>query len=244
MELSVVLPSYMEEENLVILLPEINKALDELKIKYEVLIIDAMENIDTTNQICKEFKANHINREEGNSYGDAIRTGINKAKYNKILIMDSDGSHAPIYIRKLFESSLENDLVIGSRYTQGGKTENNKLLILLSMVVNISYKKILNIKVNDISNSYRIYNSAKLKKLKLECSNFDIVEEILVKLILDDPIIKIVEIPIEFKKRLKGESKRDLIKFGLSYISTILRLLKIRNDYKAKKHKESMDYLN
>jgi dolichol-phosphate mannosyltransferase len=241
MELSVVLPSYMEEENLKILLPEINEALDELNIKYEVLIIDAMDNIDKTSQICKEFNAKHINREGGNSYGDAIRTGINKAKYNKILVMDSDGSHPPAYIHKLFESSLENDLVIGSRYTKGGKTENNKVLILMSMVVNISYRKILKIKVNDISNSYRIYNSIKLKKLKLECSNFDIVEEILVKLILDDPIIKIIEIPIEFKKRLKGESKRDLFKFGLSYVSTILRLLKIRNEYYAKKHKESVN---
>ena len=68
-----------------------------------------------------------------------------------------------------------------------------------------------------------------IQQLQFECDNFDIVEEILIKLSYSfDPYI-IRELPISFNKRVAGESKRDLVKFIISYITTIRKLLRIKH---------------
>lgn len=231
MELSIVLPAYKEADNLRKILPKINEEVSKLNIDYEILVIDTIEKMDDALEVCELNTATHITREGGNFYGDAIRTGIKKAKGKYLLIMDADGSHEPKSIidiyRKITNENL--DIVVGSRYCKGGKTDNNFILKMMSWSLNLTYKIIFSLKVNDCSNSFRMYDSSKLKMLNLECTNFDIVEEILIKLQLRYPNIKIGEVPVHFKKRDEGVSKRDLVKFIFSYISTIKKLLKIKN---------------
>lgn len=228
MDLSVVLPSYNEADNLKKILPEINSQVKKMKIDYEVLIIDTTEKMDDTEEICKLNNAIYVTRECGNNYGDAIRTGIKKSKGKYILIMDSDGSHEPKSICELYNKIKEGyDLVIGSRYCKGGKTDNNFILKMMSWVLNVTYKFIFKLKVNDCSNSFRLYKSEKLKNIHLVCNNFDIVEEILIKLFNYYKNFLVAEVPIHFKKRDKGVSKRDLVKFIFSYVDTIKRLKKL-----------------
>ena len=190
------LPSYKEAENLKKVLPNIHSNVSQLKIEYEVLVIDTIEKMDDTENVCVANRAQYITRENGNLYGDAIRTGINKANGKYLVIMDADGSHEPRSIIDLYKTINENnlDIVIGSRYVKGGLTENNQILILMSWLLNITYRLIFKLKVKDCSNSFRIYNLSKLKTLKLECNNFDIVEEILIKLNKTFPGLKIKEI--------------------------------------------------
>lgn len=230
MKLSVIIPSYNEADNLKILLPKLKQNLDLLNIEYEILIIDSMEKIDETEEVCKENNVRYVKREKGNNYGDAIRTGIQKAKNDYILVMDADGSHSPEELHKLIDGCENYDITIGSRYIKGGKTENNFILILMSWMVNVAYRVCLKIKVKDISNSLRIYKAIDLKKLKLDSDNFDIVEEILIRLCVKNKNYKIREVPITFEKRKYGKSKRKLIKFILSYIKTISKLIKVRRE--------------
>ena len=228
MELSIVLPAYKEADNLKKILPEIHNQVSSLNIDYEILVVDTIENMDDTEEVCKSNNATYIHRENGNLYGDAIRTGIKYANGKYILMMDADGSHEPKSIKDLYkEMKINNcDIVIGSRYCKGGKTDNSFILKSMSYILNVTYKIIFGLKVKDCSNSFRIYNSETLKKIKLECDNFDIVEEILIK--INSKNIK--EVPIYFKKRDEGTSKRDLAKFIFSYLKTIIRLLKIKNN--------------
>lgn len=234
MELSVVLPAYNEAENLKIILPKINKEILKLNIEYEIIVIDTIEKMDNTDEVCRLNNAIYITREGGNYYGDAIRTGINKANGKYILIMDADGSHDPCYIIDVYNKIVNEklDVVVGSRYCKGGKTDNNIILKLMSWSLNFTYKIIFSLKINDCSNSFRMYNSSKLKSLELECTNFDIVEETLIKLQFIYPSIRFGEVPVHFKKRDKGVSKRDLVLFIFSYVFTISRLLKIRKSIK------------
>lgn len=233
MKLSVLLPSYNEAENLKELIPQIKENLGKIReIEYEILIVDSMEQLDNTESICKENDVKYYRREKGDNYGDAIRTGIKNAQNDYLLIMDADGSHSPKELGKLINDCKNYDITIGSRYTKEGKTENGIILVLMSWIVNLVYRICLHIKVKDISNSLRIYKVEDLKKIKLECNNFDIVEEILIKLCLNNKNYKIREVPITFEKRKKGKSKRKLGKFILSYITTIKNLIKMRKKYK------------
>ena len=122
----------------------------------------------------------------------------------------------------------QTDLVIGSRYCKGGYTDNNFILRFMSWALNVTYRVFFGLKVKDVSDSFRMYKTQQIQQLQFACDNFDIVEEILIKLSYSfDPYI-IRELPISFNKRVAGESKRDLVKFIISYITTIRKLMQIK----------------
>lgn len=232
MKLSVILPSYKEAENLRILLPEVSEALKNIDDECEILVVDTMEPKDDTRDVTLATGAKYISRRGGDLYGDAVRTGIDAAQGKYLLFMDADGSHHPGDIARLYENAEKRDMdvVIGSRYIRGGNTDNPLLLIWMSSVLNFVYRIVFKLKVKDISNSFRIYRSCFVKSIVLKCNNFDIVEEILIRLNLKYPDIYIDEIPIRFRKRKFGESKRDLIEFVFSYINTMIKLKRITNE--------------
>lgn len=223
-ELSIIIPAYLEEENLRIILPRLNAILQEIGDNCEILVVDTMEKMDNTKMVCEEYGATYINRIGGNDYGDAIRTGISRASGQYTIFMDADGSHDPEFIKNLYNIKDNYDVVIASRYIAGGNTDNSKLLILMSLVVNVAYSLILNIKCKDISNSFKLYKTDDLRDLRLMCNNFDIVEEILFKLKKKKHNLRIKELPFLFKKRIFGHTKRNLFVFMLSYIVTIVKL--------------------
>lgn len=234
MMISIVLPAYLEAENLKNILPDIHKVLSE--IEHEILVVDTMEPMDNTEEVCKINNAIYTPRNGGNFYGDAIRTGFQKVSGKYTVIMDADGSHNPKEILNFYREmeTGKYDLVIGSRYCKGGYTDNPAILRFMSWALNVAYRVIFGLKVKDVSDSYRMYKSEQIKKLNLECENFDIVEEILIKLSLNNALFQIKEVPISFNKRAAGESKRDLAKFIKSYLKTIRRLLKIKNETSRK----------
>lgn len=224
LELSIIIPAYLEAKNLEEILPRINKTLDEINVKYEVVVVDTVIPMDNTMEICRDNNACYINRQGGNDYGDAVRAGIKYAKGRYLVFMDADGSHSPEFIKYLYNSREGFDVVIASRYVEGGNTENDRLLIFMSKVVNILYSRFLHLKCHDVTNSFKLYNAAPLKEVFLVSKNFDIIKEILVKLIKKNKNLKINEIPYSFKKRMFGATKRNLFLFSISYIFTLIKL--------------------
>lgn len=224
MKLSVIIPSYLEEENLRILIPQIKNETQKLGETCEILVVDTMNPMDHTEEICRGNNIIYLNRKNGNHYGDAVRTGLNKAKGEYILFMDADGSHSPEFISRLYHYKNDYDVVIASRYIDGGSTENNRILIFMSRVVNFIYFVVLDLKCRDVSNSFKLYRGDLLKNLNLYCENFDIIGEILFKLSKANKNLKIKEVPFSFKKRMFGETKRNLFLFMLTYIFTLLKL--------------------
>ncbi len=128
--ISLVIPAYREEENLRFLLPQIHNVLKETGQTYEVLVIDTCQPMDHTEELCREQNAFCIRCKDNDSYGNATRTGIRHAQYDKMVVMDGDGSHQPGVILQMFERmEKENlDLVVGSRYVKGGKSESGPIL--------------------------------------------------------------------------------------------------------------------
>lgn len=226
-EISVIIPSYLEEENLRVILPRIVSTLKALKITWEINIIDTLKPMDYTEAVCRQYGVNYYNREGSNEYGSAVRTGIAKAKGKYLLFMDADGSHSPEMISQLFEFRREYDVVIASRYVEGGGSDNSKSLIMMSLIVNKIFSLVLGLNCKDVSNSFKIYRAEQLKTLNLYCHEFDIIEEILVKLKRKFPALKIKEVPYVFKERMWGHTKRNLFVFMLLYIKTLL-VLKFR----------------
>lgn len=224
LDLSIVIPAYLEEENLKVILPELKTTLNSLNLAYEVLVVDTIEPLDNAKAACLENEVRYINREGGNFYGDAVKTGINQALGKKILFMDADGSHSSEFIAEMLKYKDSYDIVAASRYIEGGGTENSDLLILMSKILNITYSIVLGINCKDISNSFKLYDSGDLKGLSLYCNNFDIIEEIIYKISKKNRNLKIKEIPCIFKNRVFGKTKRELLPFIATYFHTMIKL--------------------
>jgi len=221
-KISVVLPAYREAENLRIILPRLKAQMDRNGAPYEILVVDARQALDRTQEVCLQNSVTHLKRENADAYGDAVRTGIAYAAGEYILFMDADGSHSPEFIPRLCEFKEERDVVIASRYVAGGSTENNFVLILMSLTVNFLYSIVLGLHCRDVSSSFKLYRAQPLKRLRLSCDNFDIIEEMLFKLKQSGSSIK--EIPFAFKQRMFGKTKRNLFLFALSFLFTLTKL--------------------
>ncbi|HEY8211869.1 MAG TPA: glycosyltransferase, partial [Myxococcaceae bacterium] len=198
---------------------------------YEIVVVDTVQRLDATPDVCTQHGVRYLARSPTNSFGDAVRTGIAAAAGRWIIFMDADGSHAPEFIPQLLEHGESSDIVIASRYIQGGHTENTWALKQMSRVLNLSYSIILNLKVKDVSNSFKLYRADLLREPALRCQNFDIIEELLFKISRAHRDVRIKEVPFTFKKRMFGETKRSLLLFILTYLFT---MLKLRFDWGAK----------
>lgn len=223
-EVSVVLPAYKEAENLSVLLPRLKSTLAGSTDSFEIVVVDSMKPLDGTSGLCARLGVKCVNRRHGDMFGDAVRTGIEEAAGKYIVFMDADGSHAPEFVAELYGARDKADVVIASRYVEGGETDNPRCLVLMSRVLNVVYSLVLGIKCLDMSNSFKLYKGDMIKGLKLHCDNFDIVEEIMFKLAKAKKDMRIVELPFTFKKRKHGETKRNLILFIISFAVTLLKL--------------------
>jgi dolichol-phosphate mannosyltransferase len=229
LDLSIVLPAYEEAANLRMLLPQLHEVAASLVPTYEILVIDTETPRDETPEVCRAQGVLYIPRGGGSQYGDAIRTGVKRTRGRHVILMDADGSHAPSFIRELWPFRDHYDLVIASRYIRGGRTENPAILIFLSLIVNVVFRLVLNLKCHDVSNSFRLYQGDPLRALHLRCNDFDVVEEILVKLNSGDQSLRIKEVPFTFEKRKEGKTKRNLVAFAIGYLETLYRLYRIKH---------------
>jgi len=226
--LSIVLPAYRESESLAQLLPALTMHAGALTPSHEILVIDASEPLDNTEQICHENGVRHLYRKGGNHYGDAVRTGIAEAQGRWILFMDADGSHNPAHLERLWAKRESFDIVVGSRYVPGGETENPRILIAMSFLVNLTFRLAFQLDCRDVTNSFRLYCGAPLRALTLTSDDFDIIEEILIKIVAGPAQGTVTEVPVVFERRKAGESKRKLVAFAASYLATLARLRKFR----------------
>lgn len=228
MGVSFALLAYKEEENLKVLLPKIRKAAEEIGEQFEIIVVDTQKPLDNTIEVCRANGAIYINQEEP-YFGGALKTAIKYASMDKFMIMDSDGSHDPSMIPAIYAKFMEGaDIVIGSRYVKGGISNDSIASKFMSKILNAFFRIAIGIKAKDISTDFRMYHTEQIKNVELHCENYDVLQEILLKLKINKKNLNIQEVPIEFNKRMFGESKRSLLKFIFSYIKTIVKLIALR----------------
>jgi dolichol-phosphate mannosyltransferase len=227
-ELTVAMPAYEEGKNLAVLLPALHEILAALGATYEIVVVDTRTPRDDTPLVCSRWGVRYLRREGGDLYSHALRTALTASRGRFVIIMDADGSHGPSFIPLLWAERDVADLVIASRYVPGGRTENPRILIWLSRAVNLVFRFTLAVPCADVSNSFRLYRGADVRALSLECENFDVVEEILVKLVFTHPGYRLKEVPFTFERRKAGTTKRNLVSFAWGYLATLVRLRRLK----------------
>jgi len=236
MELSVVIPALNEADNLAKLLPQLHTVLSSLACtgdsEYEIIVVDNHSS-DATEEVCAAARAVVVQQTEP-GYGGALWAGFKRACGEYVLTMDADLSHVPDFVPVMWSHRSGAELVIASRYVEGGSADMPLYRGILSIILNIGYTKVLSLPVQDISSGFRLYRASALSSLDLRSNDFDALEEILIRCYAEG--CKIVEVPFRYVPRSSGKSKVKLLRFGVSYLKTLFRMWKLRNSI------ESADY--
>jgi glycosyltransferase involved in cell wall biosynthesis len=224
LQLSIVIPVMNEGPNLKELLPELHDVALGIASDHEIVLIDG-GSVDDTCQVGRDCGACVI-RQSGRGYGAALRDGFLAAHGEYVLTLDGDMSHRPDFIPDMWDKRNTAEIVIASRYTRGGSADMTKLRRFLSRALNRFFTLGLSLPFRDISSGFRLYHASLLKGLDLESSDFDILEEILIKSYTKG--YKIVEVPFHYAQRKNGTSHVNLLMFGISYLKTFKRMRRFR----------------
>lgn len=226
---AVLIPAFQELDSLRDILPRLNVVLGSMEAyTSRVLVVTEMQPPESTVRFLVTQHVTLVKRSPTNSFGDAIRSGIAAIPESceLTIIMDADGSHAPETIPKLLASAEEFDVVVASRYVQGGSSDNGPVLRWMSRALNWTYSLVLGIDCKDVSTNFKRYRTSDLKSIAVTSSNFDVVEEVLIRIAQRrrPKKLRILEIPDHFSERIAGISKRKLSVFIASYLLTLMRL--------------------
>ncbi len=226
----VVLPTYNERENIELM---VNRLMD-LPVDLRVVVIDD-NSPDGTGESADRLAATFpervfvVHRAGKLGLGTAYRTGFDFAlrqDAERIMTMDADFSHDPEYIPAMIEKSKAGyDLVIGSRYVEGGDAPDFPLRRkILSGGANGFAKTLLNLKAHDVTAGFRCYQRHVLESLPLDSilsNGYSFLVEML--FLVQRAGFTVGEVPIIFLDRTRGKSKisREEI---YKAVYTVLRL--------------------
>jgi dolichol-phosphate mannosyltransferase len=211
----IVIPTYNEAENAPILIRRIFKYITDS----EILIIDDASPDGTARiieQLQKEFPQLHLlKRGQKTGLGSAYRLGFAwglEQRFAELIEMDADLSHRVRDLSLMIQAKELNpnvSLVIGSRWINGGKTQNwSKSREILSRSANLYVRLVLGMGIRDATAGFRIYSAEILRKINLngitsEGYSFQIEMTREVHRLGG----RIIEVPITFREREQGISK-------------------------------------
>jgi len=211
----VIIPTYNEIENI----EAIIKAVFEQSVFVNILVVDD-NSPDLTALKVKELQKEFPERlfieirKEKSGLGTAYIHGFKwalKNNYDYIFEMDADFSHNPEDLIKLYKACHveEYDVAIGSRYITGVNVVNWPMnRVLMSYIASIYVRIITGMKIHDTTAGFVCYKRIVLESLdlnKIKFIGYAFQIEMKFKAYLKK--FNIVEIPVIFTDRTKGQSK-------------------------------------
>jgi dolichol-phosphate mannosyltransferase len=211
----IIVPTYNELVSAPLLVRRIFKYLPESNI----LVVDdgsPDKTADAIRELQQEFPTLHLlERKTKLGLGSAYRLGFTwglERGYEELIEMDADLSHRVRDLKKMIDAKElqpDVDLVIGSRWIPGGKTENwSRGRELLSRAANLYVRAMLGLGVRDSTAGFRIYSASMLKRLNMESIKSEGYSfQIEMTRAVHELDGKIIEVPITFRERENGVSK-------------------------------------
>lgn len=231
MDLTVVLPTYNEKENILILIPELEGFFREQKIEGEVIVADD-SSPDGTSEAAEKLNKKYGNvivsrREKKEGLGAALRDAYDKASGDLILSMDSDLSLSVDEIPKLLDKIEEGfDLVVGSRHRPGGvyKKKHLKTFVknIVSQLGNAFTRLMVGGGISDYSLNFRVMRRRVWENIK--CG--ENLNTFLLEMIIEaqNKGFRVAEVPVTFKDRIHGQSKTSLHKQAGRFLYKVVQL--------------------
>jgi len=213
-DLTVVLPTYNERENI----ESIVAAILRQPLDLSVLIVDD-NSPDGTGEIADRLAAEDgrvevLHRQGKEGLGTAYRAGFRYALERGAeycFEIDADFSHNPDDLPRLYEAARDADAAVGSRYIKGGGAPDWSLLRwLISRGGNLYTKLVARTRTVDTTSGFRCYSRRVLETIPLDrVTSQGYAFQIEMTFVAENLGFRVVEVPIMFVDRKGGESKMD-----------------------------------
>ena len=249
-QVSIIIPTYNESQNIINILKSIGSNLPKNLLTQAIIVDD--NSPDGTGKIVEDYMKNLkkmanytievIHRKAKDGLGSAILNGIQHAKGDTIVVMDSDFSHPPQIIPKLIESvkKYQFDIAVASRYIKGGNIQGWSLKRkLMSKFATLIAKKGLGIDAKDPMSGFFAFKKNILNGLNIDAIGYKILLEILVK----TKNVTITEIPYTFQDREFGSSKLNF-KTILDYYKSVWKLYRYGKPLEKQEKRSSVKFLS
>ena len=231
MKLSIVVPVYNEKK----FVAEILKRIEAVQLEKEIVVVDDGSN-DGTTELLREMEASgrfpssrFIFKENNAGKGAALRTGIEDARGEIVLIQDADLEYDPADYPRLIEPILAGnaDVVYGSRFLSGPHrvlffwhSIGNQVLTLFSNILT-------NLNLTDMETGYKVFRREIFNKITIEENRFGFEPEITAK--IAKLKCRIYEVPIAYHGRDYSEGKKITWRDGFAALYCIAKYNLLRS---------------
>lgn len=210
----VVIPTYNEVDNIELVIDRVRYCVPDA----HVLVVDD-NSPDGTGELADKIAARddqvHVLHRPakaglGAAYLDGFRWGFERP-FDVFVEMDADGSHLPEQLPRLLDALPDADLVLGSRWVDGGRVVNwPRYREVLSRGGNTYARLALGLPLHDATGGFRAFRRSALETIDLAdvssagyCFQVDLARRVIAA------GLRVVEVPITFVEREYGESKMN-----------------------------------
>ncbi len=215
---SVVIPAYNEAEGLSPFLGEIEEVMRESDFVHEIIVVDDGSS-DGTGQVAERQGARVIRHPFNKGYGAALKTGIRRARYDLVAIIDADGTYPGRDIPRLLHHLVgwDYDMVVGARSGQNVPFVRRPAKWVLTCLANY----LAGLNIPDLNSGLRVFKKeVALEFLHLLPSGFSFTASVTLVLLSNDYLVDFV--PIDYYRR-RGRSKIRPLRDTLNFLGLIVR---------------------
>ena len=223
MKLTVIIPIYNEETTCMQLIEKVKS----IPIQKQIIVIDD-GSTDSSSSILKKIEGiKLIVHEVNQGKGCAIQSAIPHIKGDFVVLQDGDLEYSPTDYEKMLTllEADRADVVFGSRWIENTSslayhTMGNRLITWFA-------NQLLGVTLTDMASCYKMMPSKILHSLNIVSAGFGLEAEIAAKVFKRK--LRIMEVPISYKRRTKYQGKKLRLKDGLIACWTLMRYTMIEN---------------
>ncbi len=220
---TILIAALNEEKNITKVVKE---CISLKNLKTEIFVVIDSKTTDATKEVAEKAGAKVIHTGKWKGKGAALRLAQKYIKGDYVVQIDADYQFLPRDIPKLIKSLVDGyDVALASRFEKGAKMENDSVTPLrqfgihfLSLATSIACGQ----RVTDMLAGFKAFKTNVLRDINITIDDYGYEAEEIIKAAKKG--YKIINVPIEYKKRIEGESKLMPIKDGISFLKTIIKV--------------------